>query len=215
VGLITDGLLISGTLFAGIYCWMLSRRVQALKSLDSGLGGAIVTLTRQIELARTTLDEARDASGDSRRELGELTARSEAAAGQLRLLLVATKDPLARAQLSDRVDRPSRYDAILQPADEPTVAPPGRPAAPPAQHEPISVRRRDGLGPRLVSLPQFGAALADQPDVDLAPEGVPKPRRTQSLEAMIRRRMQAEPTPPRTEEDLLVALGTIASGRER
>ena len=57
--LLMDGLLMAATLFAGIYCWVLARRVEALKSLDQGLGGAIVTLTRQIELARTTLDEAR------------------------------------------------------------------------------------------------------------------------------------------------------------
>ena len=64
--LLMNGLLMAATLFAGGYCWVLARRVRDLKSLDSGLGGAIVTLTRQIELARTTLDEARAASRDSR-----------------------------------------------------------------------------------------------------------------------------------------------------
>ena len=57
--LLMNGLLMAATLFAGGYCWVLARRVRDLKSLDSGLGGAIVTLTRQIELARATLEEAR------------------------------------------------------------------------------------------------------------------------------------------------------------
>jgi hypothetical protein len=58
-----DGLLATATLFAGGYCFVLARRVNDLKSLDKGLGGAIVTLTRQVELARTTLEEARAATG--------------------------------------------------------------------------------------------------------------------------------------------------------
>ena len=63
--LLMNGLLMAATLFAGGYCWVLGRRVQDLKSLDRGLGGSIVTLTRQIELARMTLDEARTASKDT------------------------------------------------------------------------------------------------------------------------------------------------------
>ena len=51
---IMDGLLLAASLFAALYCWVLSRRVRALQSLDAGLGGAIVTLTRQIELARAS-----------------------------------------------------------------------------------------------------------------------------------------------------------------
>ena len=50
--LLMNGLLLAATLFAGGYCWVLARRVRDLKSLDRGLGGSIVTLTRQIELAR-------------------------------------------------------------------------------------------------------------------------------------------------------------------
>ena len=87
--LLMNGLLTVATLFAGGYCWVLARRVRDLKSLDKGLGGAIVTLTRQIELARTTLDEARAASKTSKDELQQLVARADAAAGQLRLLLAA------------------------------------------------------------------------------------------------------------------------------
>ena len=94
--LLMNGLLMAATLFAGGYCWVLARRVRALKSLDSGLGGAIVTLTRQVELARTTLDEARAASRDTRQDLAQLVAKADGAAGQLRMLIAAAAGPGAR-----------------------------------------------------------------------------------------------------------------------
>lgn len=93
MALLTDGLLLAATLFAGTYCWVLARRVEALKDLDKGLGGAIVRLTRQIELARSTLDEARATTREGRQDLAQLSHRAEAAAGQLRLLLAAVNDP--------------------------------------------------------------------------------------------------------------------------
>ena len=91
--LLMNGLLMAATLFAGGYCWVLARRVQDLKSLDRGLGGAIVTLTRQVELARTTLDEARASSRDTRHDLAQLVAKADGAAGQLKLLLAAAPLP--------------------------------------------------------------------------------------------------------------------------
>ena len=88
-----NGLLMAASLFAGSYCWVLARRVRDLKSLDKGLGAAIVTLTRQIELARATLEEARASSRDTRQELAQLVAKADAAGSQLRLLLAAAPKP--------------------------------------------------------------------------------------------------------------------------
>jgi hypothetical protein len=90
--MLMDGLLMAASLFAGIYCWILARRVHDLKSLDKGLGGSIVTLTRQVELARTTLEESRGAAAESREELGKLIARAELSAKQLRLIVAASRD---------------------------------------------------------------------------------------------------------------------------
>jgi hypothetical protein len=87
--LLMNGLLIAATIAAGGYCWVLARRVQDLKSLDRGLGGSIVSLTRQVELARLTLEEARAASSDSRQDLVSLVKRADAAAGHLRTLIAA------------------------------------------------------------------------------------------------------------------------------
>lgn len=89
--LLTDGLLMAATLFAGGYCWVLSRRVSDLKSLDKGLGGSIVTLTRQVELARRTLDEAQGNAGEHRDELEQLVKRANIAASQLKMAVAAAR----------------------------------------------------------------------------------------------------------------------------
>lgn len=119
MALLMDGMLMAATLFAGGYCWVLARRVSDLKDLDKGLGGAIVTLTRQIEMARTTLEEARSAATDTRQDLGQLSARAETAAGQLRLLLATVKEPEAPP-----APTPARMVAPAKPQAAPEIPKP-------------------------------------------------------------------------------------------
>jgi hypothetical protein len=90
--LITDGLLLAAASFAGTYCYVLARRVRALKDLDSGIGAAIMRMTHALEEARRALDEAKSASQRGNRDMRDLAARAEAACGQLRMLLAATRD---------------------------------------------------------------------------------------------------------------------------
>ena len=130
--LLMNGLLMAATLFAGGYCWVLARRVRDLKSLDNGLGGAIVTLTRQVELARTTLDEARTSSRDTRQDLAQLVAKADGAAGQLRLLIAAAPLPAAAPQ---PVPMPV---PVPDPQPEPIAAAP-QPLAPVPPAEPAPV----------------------------------------------------------------------------
>lgn len=181
-----DGLLMTATLFAGCYCWVLARRVRDLKSLDKGLGGAIVTLTRQVELARTTLEEARAASTGSRQELGEAIARADAAAGQLRLLLAAADDPRpARAPQSPRSaprPEPRLTDRAAILVDEPGA-------------------RAEETGE------------AEAGDADAL--GVPKPRALPPLENPLRRRLRDDAPPPRNEEEILAALSAMAASGGR
>lgn len=90
--LLTNGLLIAATLFAGGYCWVLARRVGELKSLDKGLGKSIVTLTRQVELARNTLEESRHAAKVSRSDLTDLLRKAEDAAALVTEATEAAQD---------------------------------------------------------------------------------------------------------------------------
>ena len=115
--LLMNGLLMAASLFAGGYCWVLARRVRDLKSLDKGLGAAIVALTRQIELARVTLEEARASSRDTRQELAQLVAKADAAANQLRLLLAAAPKPAELAPI-----QPPEPVAPAAPAEAPSLA---------------------------------------------------------------------------------------------
>lgn len=99
--LIANGLLLAGTAAAAFYCYVLARRVKALTDLDTGLGGAITALSRQVEEMRASVDLAKKVSGSSAKELVAMTARAEIAAGRLELLLAtlhenadtAVKDP--------------------------------------------------------------------------------------------------------------------------
>lgn len=87
MNLISDGLLLAGTAAATFYCFVLARRVRGLMDLDSGLGGAITTLSRQVNDMKASVDVAKQVTGASAKELVAMTARAEIAAGRLELLL--------------------------------------------------------------------------------------------------------------------------------
>jgi hypothetical protein len=134
--LMMNGLLFAASLFAGGYCWVLARRVEDLKSLDKGLGGSIVTLTRQIELARLTLEEARSASKDTRQDLGQLVAKADAAASQLKLLIAAAPvQPPAPAPVP-RAAQPAPVTPLPDPLPAAAVEPEPLAAAPAAAPDP-------------------------------------------------------------------------------
>lgn len=140
--LLMNGLLLAATCFAGSYCWVLARRVRDLKSLDSGLGGAIVTLTRQVELARTTLEEARSSSRDTKLELAKLVEEADTTAGRLRLLIAAAPHPApARPEAAAEppvAARPTSHADALVRRDAPVAARDPEPVAPP----PLRLARR-------------------------------------------------------------------------
>ncbi|MFO1144712.1 MAG: hypothetical protein U1E59_20510 [Amaricoccus sp.] len=191
--LLMNGLLMAGTLFAGGYCWILARRVRELKSLDKGLGGAIVTLTRQIELARSTLDEAKSSSRDTSKELSQLVARADGAAGQLRLLLAAAPVPAAPA--APAAFAPAVVHAApVPPATATRIAPP-EPAREPAAE------------PKPVALPE------PQPEPAPRMGDVPKPRALAPVENPLRRRERGVRATPRSEDEILEALAALAGER--
>jgi hypothetical protein len=208
-----NGLLTAATLFAGGYCWVLARRVRDLKSLDSGLGASIVTLTRQIELARATLDEARGASRDSRHELSQLIARADAAAGQLRLLLAAVREP-EPAPAPAPAPEPAR--AAPAPAPEPL---PSAPLAPAPEPTLVAVRLAPPPEPPPVAqLRQPEELEAAPPPRPAAPHlaEVPKPRALAPVENPLRRaKSVASSGPSRSEDEILEALSALAGGAGR
>jgi hypothetical protein len=197
--LLMNGLLMAATIFAGGYCWVLGRRVQDLKSLDRGLGGSIVTLTRQIELARTTLDEARGASQETRADLERLVGRADAAANQLRLLIAAApvgapeprRAPVAEAPATSRPVGPPEMPDLSALLEAPELKPEPEPQPEPAR-----------------AAPAMAVNLAD----------VPKPRALAPVENPLRRAKglarPAAAEAPVSEDAILEALSALA-GRGR
>ncbi len=183
--LLTDGLLMAATLFAGGYCWILSRRVSDLKSLDKGLGGSIVTLTRQIELARRTLEEAQSSAGDNRDDLEQLVKRANIATNQLKIAVAAARDVDIRSASLERVEAAPKADAAAVPMTPPM--------AHAAEAEPVSSRENTSTPmpvARDAATRQLSAETEALRGADiLAPRG----------ETAIRTTLKAPPVaPPRT-----------------
>jgi hypothetical protein len=109
--LIADALLIAGAAGAAAYCMVLSKRLNALRNLDSGLGAAIAALSRQVDEMRGSLESAKALTGDQNRNLSQLTARAEMAAGRLELLLAALHENGRQRPLNLR-----RAEAAAKPA---------------------------------------------------------------------------------------------------
>lgn len=90
--LISDLLLLVAALVAIVYCHVLALRLRRLSRLDSGLGGAIVALSRQADDLARALREAQASAGASARSLQGATARAELSARRLEVLISALQD---------------------------------------------------------------------------------------------------------------------------
>lgn len=119
--LIADILLGAGAIGAGLYCLVLSRRLKAFNQLENGMGGAIAVLSAQVDDMTRALDTARGAASDSATSLRDMTARAEAAAAKLELMLAALHDlpeaPDTSGQRIRVVRRRHRNEAQMEAAE--------------------------------------------------------------------------------------------------
>ena len=90
--LVANILLVAGALGAGFYCFVLARRLNKFNDLEKGVGGAVSVLSAQAEDLNKTLLAARTASDGSNAALEDLTARAEAVANRLELLIASLHD---------------------------------------------------------------------------------------------------------------------------
>ena len=90
--LIADILLVAGALGAGVYCFVLSRRLTRFNDLEKGVGGAVAVLSAQVDDLTRTLDSARTTASTSTESLGGLTERAENVARRLELLVASMHD---------------------------------------------------------------------------------------------------------------------------
>lgn len=105
--LIANILLGAGALGAGLFCYVLSKRLNAFTALESGMGGAIAVLSAQVDDMTKALDAAQMAAKASAQTLADLNRRAEDAARRLELLLASLHD------LPEPGHAPSRKTRVL------------------------------------------------------------------------------------------------------
>jgi hypothetical protein len=101
--LIADILLIAGALGACCYCVVLSRRLKRFSDVENGVGGAIATLSVQVDQMTSALGRAQTSAVTSAQSLESLTGRAEEVARRLELLVasmhdIADAEPARRAE---------------------------------------------------------------------------------------------------------------------
>lgn len=117
MNLVADILLAAGALAAGIYCLVLSRRLNRFNSLEKGVGGAVAVLSSQVDSLNDTLTAAQRAAEKSASQLTELTKRAEETSRKLELQIAALHD-LPEEPRKDQV-MPERQPASPPPAGAP------------------------------------------------------------------------------------------------
>ena len=90
--MIADILMVAGTFGAAIYCYVLAIRLKRFSTLETGMGGAIAVLSAQVDDMTKALERAQSVASKSSENLEETTARAEAAAAKLELLVAALHD---------------------------------------------------------------------------------------------------------------------------
>jgi hypothetical protein len=90
--LIADILMTAGAFGAAIYCYVLSNRLKKFTALESGMGSAIAVLSVQVDDMTRALEAARGAAHAQADGLRTQTARAEAVAAQLELLMASLHD---------------------------------------------------------------------------------------------------------------------------
>jgi methyl-accepting chemotaxis protein len=90
--LIADILLAAGALGAGIYCFVLGRRLNRFNDLENGVGGAVAVLSAQVDDLSKTLESAQSTAEKSANTLTDLTERAEAMAKRLELQMASMHD---------------------------------------------------------------------------------------------------------------------------
>ncbi|WP_424974927.1 hypothetical protein [Dinoroseobacter sp. S124A] len=120
--LIADIFLAAGALGAAIYCLVLSRRLARFSDLEKGMGGAIAVLSVQVDDMTKALSKAQGTASTAQTDLDAVSARAEAAAQRLELLLASMHDLPAPVPPAPAASVPAAPTARAQVAAPPVSA---------------------------------------------------------------------------------------------
>lgn len=90
--LVSNIFLAAGAFGAAIYCFVLSRKLTALTSLEGGMGSAIAVLSKQVDDLSNSLKNAQLTAVNTVNDLTAQTQRAEQAATKLELLVASLHD---------------------------------------------------------------------------------------------------------------------------
>lgn len=96
--LAADILLILGACAAGVYCFVLARRLTRFNDLENGVGGAVAVLSAQVDDLTRTLAAAQKTAAASSASLEELTQRADDVARRLEIYVASMHDLPKTAQ---------------------------------------------------------------------------------------------------------------------
>lgn len=99
--LIADIFLVAGALGAGLYCFVLARRLARFNDLESGIGGAVAVLSAQVDDLTQTLASAQKTASTSSAALEKLTEQADSVARRLELLMASMHDLPENRELSE------------------------------------------------------------------------------------------------------------------
>ncbi len=120
--LVADILLVSGALGAGVYCFVLARRLARFNDLENGVGGAVAILSAQVDDLTKTLAAARQTATASTQSLDGLTDRAENVAKRLELMVASMHD-LPEQPRAQPVQPQAQQGAATAPAAVPAPEP--------------------------------------------------------------------------------------------
>lgn len=130
--LLADVVLAASAVGAGVYCYVLSRRLRKFNDLERGIGGAIAALSERVDQMTHTLEGARMTASESSSSLSALTERADGVSQRLELLVASLHDlPLG--------DRPEK--AQTQPKSAPNSPSPAQPKAEAGHETPVAFIR--------------------------------------------------------------------------
>ena len=89
---IADILLAAGAIGAGVYCFVLGRRLNRFNDLEKGVGGAVAVLSAQVDDLSKTLTAAQKTATLSAQTLTDLTERAEDMSRKLELQMASLHD---------------------------------------------------------------------------------------------------------------------------
>lgn len=112
--LIADILLVAGALGAGLYCYVLARRLAKFNDLEAGVGGAVAVLSAQVDDMTRTLKAAQQTAGKSTERLETLTERAEGVSKRLELMLASMHDLQDASAVQDAKTEAEAAEEVLK-----------------------------------------------------------------------------------------------------